>query len=176
VWPRSGSPLRLKGIEIIDMAIPIATFTSTTVFLSLSLSLVRGTNMTHNNTLLATALGMAVVSLLFAYVVHANDLTINAIICQPPIDGVSWVNMAAILVCLSAAIYLLGSLLPLVSHLVMTLVMFASIAYVVFMCVMGSIGPPDTQKHVQSLANTLVQLPMAWLRKTDEPIKHCYLL
>ena len=135
----------------------------------------RTTSSPHTQLLVIFAI--AIVCAAYAYVAHVNDITINAFVCQPPVFGVSWVNMAAILVCLVCATVLLGSLLPLVSHLLMSIITVASIAYVVFMCVMGIMGPPETKQHVHLLANTLAQLPMTWLHKSDQldvPIKHCY--
>jgi hypothetical protein len=105
----------------------------------------------------------AIFATVYIYVPPASDASINAFICTSPIPGVPWVNLAAILVCAAASISILHSLLPFMVSLVTTLFICSCTAYVVFMCVMGIMGPPETKEQVMHLVSTLVHAPVHWL-------------
>lgn len=109
----------------------------------------------------ATCVGIVVAALV--YVSQMNDIAVNTWICTNPVPGVPWINLAAILGCVSSAIFILRSLLPFAVNLITTAMVCMFTAYVAFMCVMGIMGPPDTKEQVMQLVNTLARLPVQWL-------------
>jgi hypothetical protein len=136
--------------------------------------------------LLHTSIGVVVALAIWAYVTHTNDLSVQALVCQDPVPGVPWMNMAAILLCLASLSIMLNifmpvmtvvitSVIPMLTHILLSILVCGFIAYVVFMSVMGIMGPPDTRKHVLELADNLVRLPAIWLRfETQTITKGCY--
>lgn len=109
----------------------------------------------------AICVALAVAAL--ACAAHYQLVSVNTLVCTSPIHGVPWINLAAILVSLSASISILHFLLPFLVNFATTLLICLFTAYVAFMCVMGIMGPPDTREQVLQLVNTLVQSPVKWL-------------